>query len=245
MEDELKKICQRIKESSEVYVLTGAGMSTESGIPDFRSKDSGIWNEIDPMKYSTREVLIHEPEKFYQYTFKRFKNLIDKEPNDGHYVLSNLEKDGLIKGIITQNIDGLHQQAGSENVWEVHGNIRDCYCLSCKESYEFKELASQVEERDVPRCEGCGGMLRPGVILFGDPMPGEFFEIAATLKEKCDFILTVGTSLQVYPVAGLAELGTPLGIINLEETPFDIKAEAVVQKKCSEALKEIEMNLNR
>lgn len=239
-EEDIKRFSEKLKNSKEAYVLTGAGMSTESGIPDFRSKGSGIWNEIDPMKYATRDVLLKEPEKFYQYTFKRFDFLTDKKPNEGHYVLSNLEKKGLIKGIITQNVDGLHQEAGSENVWEVHGNIKNCYCMKCSQKYEFEELVEQVKEKDVPRCHKCQGMLRPDVILFGDPMPQEFFQIAQRLRSKCDFVIVVGSSLQVYPVAGIAELGKPMGIVNLESTPYDSRAEVVINSKCSEALKKIE-----
>ena len=236
---EVKKLAEVLKNANNTYVLTGAGMSTESGIPDFRSQGTGLWNEIDPIKYATRDVLMSEPEKFFQVTFKRFASLVDKKPNEGHYVLSELEKEGIINGIITQNIDGLHQEAGSKEVWEVHGNIKKSHCMECNTAYPFEELVSQVEIKDVPECKECGGVIRPDVVLFGDPMPDDFFEIAAELKQNCDFLLIVGTSLQVYPVAGIAELGVPMGIINLDSTPHDVKAKAVINTKCSQALKQI------
>ncbi len=239
-QDQAKKLCECLKKANKAYALTGAGMSTESGIPDFRSPGTGIWNEIDPIKYATRDVLLNEPEKFYEYTFKRFMTLLDKKPNDGHYVLSELEKDGFINGIITQNIDGLHQEAGSKNVWEVHGNVKKGQCLKCNTSYPFDDLVKKVKENTVPLCDNCQGMLRPNVVLFGDPMPDDFFQIATELKNNSDFLLVVGTSLQVYPVAGLAELGVPMGIINLDSTPYDINAEVTIKSKCSEALKDIQ-----
>ncbi|ACB83750.1 SIR2 family NAD-dependent protein deacylase [Natranaerobius thermophilus] len=231
---------EKLLSSEEPYVLTGAGISTESGIPDFRGKD-GLWTKIDPMQYSTREVLMSVPEKFYEYGFERFKQLANKEPNQGHKILADLEKHGVISGIVTQNIDGLHQKAGSKQVFEVHGNTRKCYCLGCNQEYPFQELSDQLEkeQKDVPKCKECGGMLRPDIILFGDQMPDLFFKVTTVLKQRCDFLLVIGTSLQVYPVAALAELGIPMGIINLEETPFDRQAEVVIQGKCGETLSQL------
>ncbi|OWZ84524.1 NAD-dependent protein deacylase [Natranaerobius trueperi] len=229
-----------IMESRNPYVLTGAGISTESGIPDFRSKD-GLWNTIDPMEYSTRQVLITSPKKFYQYGFPRFRDLLDKKPNQGHYALTELERKGIIKGIITQNIDGLHQKSGSKNVVEVHGSTKTCHCLECFSEYPFSEIVNQLEgyNKELPVCSSCSGILRPDIVLFGDSMPEEFFEIAEVLKKQCDLLIVVGTSLQVYPVAALAELVDSLIIINLDETPFDLQAEVVINDSCGETLSKL------
>ncbi len=236
----LEKLVNHMSAAKEVYVLTGAGMSTESGIPDFRSKN-GLWQKVDPTKYSTREVLMGAPEKFFQYGFERFKMLMDKEPNPGHYALADLERNGIIKGVLTQNIDRLHQKAGSKQVFEVHGSTETCHCLGCHQEYPFNELIRQLdkEQKKVPKCTQCGGMLRPDIVLFGDPLPETFFNIATVLKQRCDFLLVVGTSLQVYPVAGLAELGIPLGIINYDATPFDSLAEVVIHGSCGETLTQL------
>ncbi len=236
-ESELHTLKDKLLEAREPYALTGAGISTESGIPDFRGKD-GLWNKIDPMQYSTREVLMSAPEKFYQYGFERFKQLADTEPNRGHKVLAALEQQDILSGVVTQNIDGLHQKAGSRQVFEVHGNTRTSHCSGCNKEYPFQELVSQLESEnvEVPICQECDGMLRPDIVLFGDQMPETFFQVASVLKQKCDFLLIIGTSLQVYPVAALAELGIPLGIINLEATPHDARAEAVLNGECGEVL---------
>lgn len=239
-ESKLKILKDKILAAREPYALTGAGISTESGIPDFRGKD-GLWTKVDPMQYSTKEVLVSAPEKFYQYGFERFKQLADTEPNRGHKVLAKMEQHDLLSGVITQNIDNLHQKAGSLNVYEVHGNTRSCHCLSCNAEYPFSELVEQMESNDVdvPTCSKCGGMLRPDIVLFGDQMPETFFEVASVLKQQCDFLLIIGTSLQVYPVAALAELGIPLGIINLEPTPHDARAEVAINEQCGEALESL------
>jgi len=237
---EIEQAVKLIREHRNFYALTGAGMSTESGIPDFRSPGTGIWERVDPIATSSVEVLYKNPKLFYEVGFARFAGIAAAEPNQGHYVLAVMEKIGLLKGLITQNIDGLHVQAGSKKVWEVHGHLRSGYCLGCQRRYPFEELVQQVElKRIPPMCDFCFNMLRPDVILFGDPMPALFFEARETLEQDCDLMLVAGSSLVVYPVADLPRLARKLIIINLEPTDFDYKADVVIRGKCGQVLTEI------
>ncbi|HOL16661.1 MAG TPA: Sir2 family NAD-dependent protein deacetylase [Bacillota bacterium] len=235
-----------IKGHSGFYALTGAGMSTESGIPDFRTPGTGIWEKIDPIATASVEVLYSNPRLFYEVGFARFASITMAEPNAGHYVLAELEKIGLLKGLVTQNIDGLHVKAGSKKVWEVHGHLRSGYCLGCKRRFPFEELVQQVElKRIPPMCHYCFNMLRPDVVLFGDPMPPLFFEAWEVLEKECDLMLVAGSSLVVYPVAELPRLAKKLIIINLQPAGYDRQADVVIHEKCGKALGDILNELSK
>ncbi|HAP32617.1 MAG TPA: NAD-dependent deacetylase [Firmicutes bacterium] len=239
-QEAIKQAAQLIKVHNGFYALTGAGMSTESGIPDFRSPGTGLWEKIDPIATSSAEVLHRNPKLFYEVGFTRFVNISRAEPNPGHYALAGLEDLGLMKGLVTQNIDGLHVRAGSKKVWEVHGHLRTGSCLGCKRRYPFAVLVQQVEQKSIPPlCEHCSSMLRPDVVLFGDQMPRLFFEARETLQKDCDLLLVAGSSLVVYPVADLPRLAKHLIIINLEPTAYDIEADVVIREKCGQALTEL------
>lgn len=238
--ERVSKAVEIIKKAESLYCLTGAGISTESGIPDFRSPKTGLWEKIDPMKESTVEALYTNPSRFYKVAFPRYASFKGVKPNDGHAALVELEKMGYLKGIITQNIDNLHKRAGSRKVWEVHGNTRKSYCIGCDAEYAFEKLIEQLEKgKKVPGCEKCGGMLRPDIVLFGDPMPQAYYNAAEVIRKQCDCLLVVGSSLQVQPVAALPRFVSSLIIINLQPTPYDKKADVVIREKAGKTLKDI------
>ncbi|NLA12304.1 MAG: NAD-dependent deacetylase [Firmicutes bacterium] len=238
--DQIERAAALIKKSTGFYSLTGAGLSTESGIPDFRTPGEGIWEKFDPIETSSVEVLQNNPRVFYESAFNRFASITMAEPNPGHYALAKMEEIGLLKGLVTQNIDGLHVKAGSHQIWEVHGHLRSGYCQGCKKRYPFEELVHQVELKRIPPvCRNCFDVLRPDVVLFGDPMPPIFYEAEDTLRSNCDLMLAAGSSLVVYPVAFLPRLAKKLIIINLLPTEYDHAAEVVIREKCSKALADL------
>ena len=243
--EQVEHLADLIKNHNHVFVLTGAGISTDSGIPDFRSPGTGIWEKVDPMAVSSVDVLYNDPRLFYEAGFSRFASISGAEPNQGHKVLAELEDQGYIKGIVTQNIDGLHVKAGSKNVWEVHGHLRTGYCLGCKKKYPFEELVQQVELKRIPPvCHNCYSMLRPDVVLFGDPMPTFFFELQHKIQMECDFMLVVGSSLVVYPVADLPRLTKNIAIVNNQPTDYDPRSEVVIREDISKTLSGLKNKLN-
>jgi NAD-dependent deacetylase len=237
--DLFKKAADLIKASKKVMVLTGAGISTESGIPDFRSPGTGLWENMDPTEILSTQVLFNYPERFYKIGFKILSSMRNAEPNEAHYILSEMEKKGVIAGVITQNIDNLHQKAGSKKIYEVHGNTREGTCLRCGEKVSFEVLERKVERGEIPpRCDRCNGILRPDVVLFGDPMPYAF-DLAVKEVQESDLLIVIGSSLVVAPVNFLPGMVDRLIIINATETPYDYKADVVIREKASYALKNI------
>jgi NAD-dependent deacetylase len=212
-------------------VLTGAGISTESGIPDFRSP-TGIWAQYDPMEYATIDAFRRDPEKVWEFYAQRLGVLAEAEPNAGHLALAELERRGLVQAVVTQNIDGLHQRAGSREVIEVHGSIRSATCLECGTEAPL--------DRAAPRCPACGAIMKPGVVLFGELLPVEAMERAGELAHGAGLLLVVGSSLEVYPVAGLPDetlsAGGALAIVNRGPTPFDGQADVRVDAGAGETL---------
>jgi NAD-dependent deacetylase len=233
------KLVELIKESNGVVVLTGAGISTDSGIPDFRGRD-GLWNKINPEEVLHANTLKHDPKKFYEYFFKVF-DVGDAKPNKGHISLAELEKKGIIKAIITQNIDGLHRAAGSQNVLEVHGTMATCSCAVCGETYNMQLLRESVDKGIYHRTcikGDCEGTVRPDVVLFGDMLP-ECFNKAAALVRQYDLLIAIGTSLNVWPVAGLAEDCRKLAIINKGGTAFDGACTLRIEDSISDVLEQL------
>jgi len=244
-QDKIKRTVKAIKESEKVVVLTGAGISTESGIPDFRSPGTGLWEKMDPMETLSTRVLFNNPKKFYNVGFKILISMTDAQPNRAHYVLADLEKMGLIQAVITQNIDNLHQKAGSSNLLEVHGDTRTGYCMKCGNKSEISVMVEKVDNGEIPpKCDGCGGILRPSVILFGDMLPS-CFNRAWDYAENCDLLMVVGSSLNVGPVNNLAGICRRLIIINIGETPFDSRAELIIHGKAGEVMDAIALNATR
>lgn len=235
----IKKAGNIIKNSSKTMVLTGAGISTESGIPDFRSPDTGLWENVDPMEALSTMVLQNNPEKFYKEGFRMLLDMTDAKPNAGHYALAEMEKLGFIKGIITQNIDNLHQEAGSQYVLEVHGNTRKGSCLGCGNTVEIQVLTDKVNKGEIPpKCDKCGGTLRPDVVFFGDMLP-ESFTIAWEEVSTSDLLIVVGSSLAVAPVNYLPQKAKTLMLINKGTTPMDIFSDLNINGGAGETLKAI------
>ncbi len=235
-ESAVRRAAELIKSSKRTFALTGAGISTESGIPDFRSPGTGLWSRMDPVKVASVSAFLSDPAAFYRSFAELWSGYTKAEPNAAHYALARLEKEGRLLGVITQNIDGLHIKAGSSVVWEVHGNLRKCRCLSCNQNYPFEFLWEKFRSgENPPRCGECRGILRPNVVLFGDPLGEEFFEAARAL-ERCQLLIVVGSSLTVYPVASLPQKAKKLIIVNRDPTPYDSRAEVVIRGSASSAL---------
>jgi NAD-dependent deacetylase len=217
-------------------VLTGAGASTESGIPDFRSA-SGIWAQYDPMEYATIDAFRRDPEKVWDFYSKRLGMLTEAKPNPAHQVLAELERRGLVEAVITQNVDRLHERAGSTNVVEVHGSLRTSSCLDCGHRESFERV---VELLPVPRCERCGAVLKPDVVMFGELLPEDAIDRAFELARAAGLFLVVGSSLEVYPVAGLPDealaAGAALAIVNKGPTPYDARADLTIEAAAGETL---------
>lgn len=232
--DQIAALVDLVERHLPIAVLTGAGISTESGIPDFRSPGTGLWNYVDPMKYSTVTALRTRPAEFWKY-FSTLRGAVEEfEPNHGHVALARMERSGHVQVVVTQNIDGLHSRAGSTRVLEVHGNLRTARCQDCGDRVALAEAFAQLASRDIPLC-GCGGRLRPDVVLFEDPMP-PVFEEAWRKAAACGLLLVVGSSLTVWPAASLAEFAPRLAIINREPTPADGRAEVVIRGSAGDAL---------
>ena len=215
--------------SRYTVVLTGAGISTESGIPDFRGT-KGLWRDKDAMQLLSLETLYYEPHLFYSESLELLKTMRDKSPNAAHQTLAWLEGNSLVDMVITQNIDGLHHAAGSTNLLEIHGDLRVCKCFVCERRAPFELLTDAVEQGEIPPKCVCGNIMRPNVVFFGDPMPPCFDEAIAE-AQKAELMLVVGSSLQVAPVAHLPSLAAQLAIINLEPTPYDEGAAIVLREK--------------
>lgn len=237
-------LAELLVESPKAYVLTGAGISTESGIPDFRSPQTGLWTKVDPMKKATASVLRADPDAFWRNNLPRYRQIYaDAQPNIGHQSLAILEKACLIQGIVTQNIDSLHQKAGSRSVWELHGHLRTVRCMNCASEEDFSAAMAQVDrDKRAPRCQKCSGVLRPNVVLFEDPMPDSFTQVV-NLLSGADLLVVVGTSLQVYPAASLPELVSDLVIINLEPTLMDRRAKLVINHRTGQVLDDLIVEL--
>lgn len=230
----IKELANALKRSEYTVVLTGAGVSTESGIPDFRGSN-GLWKNVDAVRLLSLETLYYRPDLFYTEGLELLNMMRNKKPNPAHRALAWLEEKSWVQTVITQNIDGLHQEAGSRRVLEMHGNLRTATCLKCHSKTSFEFLIKSVSEGKIPpKCE-CGGIVRPDVVFFGDPMPPSFEE-AVQEAQKADWMVVVGSSLQVAPVSYLPSMAKHLAIINLEPTPYDSAAEIVIHEKAGVVL---------
>lgn len=240
--EEIRTLADALAASSHTVVLTGAGASTDSGLPDFRSKQ-GLWKDIDPMKLASMTALRRNPVEFYQFYRHRLSRLDGARPNPVHTGLAALEAGGYVKHLITQNIDGLHQAAGSNSVIEMHGSLRECVCLRCKRRFSSRLIDVDVQTPDdVPGCPECGGILKPGVILFEEALPDAAVEAALEATYRADLFVVIGSSLEVGPVNQLphlaAERGARLAIVNLEPTHLDGYAEWVIRERAARVVSE-------
>jgi NAD-dependent deacetylase len=227
------RLAELIRARQPCVVLTGAGVSTESGIPDFRSP-TGIWAEVDPMEYASLRAFREDPEKVWSFYAKRVDMLIEAEPNDAHRALAELERRGLVRAIVTQNIDLLHTRAGSKDVVEMHGSIRTGSCSDCGAVRDLDESMLPL-----PRCE-CGAVLKPDVVFFGELLPRAAIDRAYELARSAALMLVVGSALEVYPVADLPletlRSGGSLAIVNRGETTLDAKAELKIEGSAGQTL---------
>ena len=237
---EVERLAELLGRSRRAVALTGAGVSVPSGIPDFRTPETGLWAKVDPMEVAHIDVFERDPERFWSYYRPRFQSLGDKRPNRAHEALAELERRGLIEGVITQNIDRLHRAAGSENVIEVHGSIETSSCRDCGAAFGLDEVDGLFDGRGVAICAGCGGAVKPDVVLFGELLPEEAMARATELAEGAELMLCVGSSLAVHPVAGLPRLtlerGGALAIVTKGETPYDRDAELRLEGEVDEEL---------
>ena len=230
----VEKLKQLIDNSNNIVAFTGAGVSTASGIKDFRSKD-GLYNmkySFPPEKILSHSFFINNTKEFYKF-YKDKMNCINKEPNICHKYLKKLEDLNKLKGIITQNIDGLHTKAGSKNVLELHGTIYENFCRKCNKKYDYKIVFDCKDE--IPRCS-CGGIIKPNVILYEEPLNDKIVDESINLIENADLLLVIGTSLTVYPASGLIRYfkGKNLVIINRDTTTYDNIASLVINKDIKE-----------
>ena len=233
--DAVARLAELVRGRQPVVALTGAGVSTESGIPDFRSP-SGIWAEVDPFEVATIEAFRRDPARVWDFYAGRFRPLLDAEPNPAHLALVELERRSLLAAVVTQNIDLLHERAGSRDVVEVHGSIRSAVCPACGAEEPLAAVLAMLEAGSVPSCAACGAVLKPGVVLFGELLPVAAIERATELARTAGLVLVVGSSLEVWPVAGLPLAGGSYAIVNRGPTALDDGAALVVDAGAGETL---------
>jgi NAD-dependent deacetylase len=231
-------LAELIRERQPCVVLTGAGVSTESGIPDFRS-DTGIWAEIDPFEVASIQAFRRDPERVWSFYRERIRVLLEAQPNAAHEAIASLEGLGLVQAVVTQNIDLLHSRAGSREVVEVHGSIRSAQCLGCLWSEPADAVLAQLEAASTPSCPCCGEVLKPGVVLFGELLPAAAMERATHLARSARLVLVVGSSLEVWPVAGLPLEARGFAIVNRGPTALDEHALLKVDAGAGETLRAV------
>ncbi len=245
--DTIKAVAAEVKSSRYMVAFTGAGISAESGIPTYRG-EGGLWNKYDPNRYANISNFLQDPSYYWNF-FRdvRYPSLKKVRPNEAHLVLAGLEEVANLKTVITQNIDGLHQDAGSSSVVELHGTTRIIYCMNCSKKYSMDEVFSLLEIKNPPLCSDCGGKLRPAVVFFGESLNPQVLNKAYEETEKCDFLLAVGSSLVVYPAADIPlrakQRGARLAIVNKDRTPLDYLADYVVNDEAGKVLPLIFENL--
>jgi len=233
----VEELARLVRARQPCVVLTGAGISTESGIPDFRSP-TGIWAQYDPMEVASIDAFLADPVKVWDFYGRRFDVLRHAQPNDGHRALAELEDRGLVRAVITQNIDRLHERAGTRELVEVHGSIRTSSCLDCGEVVPLDEVLRLLP---VPACPRCGRILKPDVVMFGELLDEAVIARAFALAVGARLLLVVGSSLEVYPVAGLPQetlaAGGSLAIVNRDETRYDARASVRIDAGAGETLR--------
>ena len=229
----LERLVEFLEESKHTVILSGAGMSTESGIPDFRSAD-GWWKKYDPTQLASVDSLDRNYELFRDFYKYRLEVVAKCKPNVGHEVLADLEKQGLVQAIATQNIDEFHKEAGSKNIQELHGSIKRIFCADCG----TPSTVAAFMDNEV--CGSCGGRLRPGVVLFGEGLPQDVWARAQDEIEKSDLLIVIGTSLNVSPVNYLPRLSRGKKVLmNLDDTPFNREFDLIIKSKAGESLKQL------
>ena len=224
---QLARLAELVGGARSVVALTGAGISVPSGIPDFRSPGTGLWENVDPMEVAHIDAFVGDPGAFWGFYAQRFATLEGKRPNGAHLALVRMERAGLLEAVITQNVDMLHRRAGTRELVEVHGSIATCSCAACGERAELAAVRERLDGAPdgVPRCAGCGAPMRPDVVLFGELLPPAALERAHDLCLGAELLLCIGSSLEVHPVASLPVLthraGGRVAIVTQGSTPLD------------------------
>jgi len=244
LETQIEQAARLIAQAEYVVSVTGAGHSTPSGIPDFRSPESGLWTFVNPMEVASIFGFRQRPESFFEWVRPMVKTLLTAQPNPAHKALADLEAMGRMKAVITQNIDGLHQRAGSQRVLELHGHIREATCIRCYQIVPTDEfLPDFVESGQVPHCSSCGGILKPNVILFGEQLPISVLNAAWQEIRACDLVLVAGSSLRVAPACELPMTATMHGakaiVVNYQPTDLDTVAHVVIHNDVAMVLPRI------
>ncbi len=239
MSDEFETVARMIESAGSVVALTGAGISVESGIPDFRSP-GGLWTRFDPSIYATFESFVNDPSKFWGMAEELNPLLEGAEPNPGHLALVELEGLGKCDAVITQNIDNLHQRAGNSDVLELHGTFHSGTCLKCGMEHAYKEMEQAAAGRVVPVCKSCGGSIKPDVVLFGEPLNAKVLQRGVELATNCDLMIVVGCGLEVFPAASLPDYArrgnARLVFFNIVATVFDDNADVIIMGNAGETL---------
>ena len=239
-----RQLAELLRDATSAVVLTGAGVSVPSGIPDFRTPGTGLWENVDPMEVAHIDAWRRDPGRFWSFYGDRFASLVEKQPNEAHRVLAELERRGLIRAVITQNIDRLHRSAGTRRLIEVHGSIEWSVCLECRGKLALDRVLEQLEAGNgVPQCPACSAPLKPDVVLFGELLPERAMAEAQGLAHEADLMVCVGSSLEVYPVAGLPALthggGGRLALVTQGPTPYDSQAEVKLDGDVVEELRAV------
>ena len=244
IDEKINTLAQLIIKSNNIVALTGAGMSTESGIADFRSPGAGLWEKVDPYEFASIHSYVENTSKNLEFMLETGRNIFRARPNKGHKALTKLQKLGKLKGILTQNVDRLHHKAHSKNIVEFHGNAYEAKCMTCDRIYEITFMINQVMKgKTTPTCENCNGLLKPNAIFFGESLEPKTLGAADNMITKCDLLIVLGSSLVVYPVALYPQkalsIGAKLAIINIQETDMDKAAEIVIHEKIGEVLPKV------
>jgi len=238
----IMSIAHELKHAKRAVALTGAGISAESGLGTFRGKD-GLWSRYDPAAVASIESFTHDPRRFWEFAREVGRIFLTAKPNPAHIALAELEAMKHLDSVITQNVDGLHQRAGSKRVIEIHGNAGRISCTRCSAVYVTEKIVDRIAQQDVPTCDKCGGSLKPDVILFGEPLPKKAFDQAVKKVRSADLMLAVGTSLEVYPAASLPEMakkgGAKIISIDSERSGWDDLCDYKVNGPAGEILPRI------
>jgi len=234
-------VAELLRKAKYAVVLTGAGISTPSGIPDFRSEGTGLWSSDEAMEVASLNTFRTDPERFFVWFRPLAGRIFNANPNPAHVALARLEEAGRIHSIVTQNIDALHHKAGSKNVIEMHGTLRTLSCTQCfRKAGAEQYLEAFIERGELPRCFGCNGLMKPDVILFGEQLPQSAWFAAQRESRKCDLMLVAGSSLEVLPVAGLPmqviDRGSHLVILNNATTYLNVRADVIIQEDVADIL---------
>lgn len=244
VDPELERAAAIIKAANAAVALTGAGISTPSGIPDFRSARSGLWRKHDPMEVASLTSFRYHPERFFDWVRPLAQDILRAEPNAAHLALARLEQQGMLAGVVTQNIDDLHRRAGSDTVHELHGHLRQATCVRCYRRHpNTEQLREFAMSGEIPRCPECDGILKPEVVLFGEQLPYFVVENARALINAADLILVIGSSLEVTPASifpvQAVNRGAKLIIINRTPTYLDDRADLIFRQDVAEILPRI------